>query len=131
MMREIKFRAWDKKDMKMVFDESWSWFSDVYMPEVDGINHFLMQFTGLTDKNGKEIYEGDIVISTLKHDYRWLIEYRADHEFVGFLPVEKGRFDRFLSKFVPKDDETLSFFVAWPNLIVIGNIYENPDLLKS
>jgi hypothetical protein len=56
-MREIKFRAWDKENKKMVFFNSiWN------MPDPDYSEHSdLMQYTGLKDKNGKEIYCGDLM----------------------------------------------------------------------
>ena len=63
-MREIKFRAWDNKQNKMRND-GFSIYYDGSIQFADSIeskDFILMQYTGLKDKNGKEIYEGDILI---------------------------------------------------------------------
>lgn len=119
-MREIKFRAWDDKTKVMSFDES---MGDVLCEkEYDKPHLILMQFTGLKDKKGKEIYEGDIIKVKDHPDFSALGE-------IGF---------------VFWDNEEQSYFYGvkdgWSDLLctpetkqleVIGNIYENPELIKE
>ena len=80
----------------------------------DNGRYEVIQFTGLKDKNGKEIYEGDIVKGE-----KWgrIYEVRYDDEYGGFHP------------FVECDFEATSYYDH--PLEVIGNIYENSELLKA
>lgn len=110
-MRDIRFRAWDGKNM------FYNWINLA----VVGTNFELMQFTGLIDKKGKEIYEGDIV--QVKKDDWWRpsIEFgwSKDDEY-GWLMNYKGQ-----KHLITGVDRVAERFE------VIGNIYENPDLLEA
>jgi len=99
-MREIKFRAWDERTKTM--------FYDVCCRETDK----LMQFTGLHDKNGKEIWEGDIVKQkpSFFHDEIQVVEY------------QEGFFEPFRTGEQSPDIDSLE---------VIGNIHENSELLNG
>ena len=129
MNREIKFRAWNGKWMSDASYGDWISFDGVPYTEADrkyntpnieiekAKDYVLMQFTGLLDKNGKEIYEGDVVKSG----------YFARLAEVVFV---KGGF---FIKRNPSGEYTL---LEWFNKKglgseVIGNIYENPELLKE
>jgi uncharacterized phage protein (TIGR01671 family) len=111
-MREIKFRAWDGDMMQHnIALDSHGWFSQQTGEGGDKV----MQYTGLKDKNGKEIYEGDIV--------------RTNHSF-----VEVGEVKFQLGQFIMKNHSLAN---SLPRLIenkwtleILGNIYENPELLK-
>jgi len=104
-MREIKFRAWDKDIKKMLEVNFYQYIFFQYLHYTYPQDNTLMQFTGLFDKEGKEIYEGDIVIEGYKGKYG---TYEVKWNVKGFnLGSEDG-------------DE----------YEVIGNIYENPELLE-
>lgn len=118
-MREIKFRAWLKetKEMIPVYDISWN--KD--MINTEGPWRFfdevvLMQYTGLKDKNGVEIYEGDIVNC---REYGFgKIEWNEEDACFYFYAVYKGGFD----------EEYIYDYLE--DMEVIGNIYEHRHLLE-
>ncbi len=120
MTREIKFRAWDKIRKRMVYDIVFTYdkddtFNNMYDEEDRQIeNKEIMQFTGLKDKNGKEIFEGDIV-EDLSLNNRIGIVVFHNWSF-GF---EGNRFHYFYP------------FNTDMKLKVIGNKFENPELLRQ
>lgn len=119
-MREIKFRAWDKekKEMTANFNFKEMCFKGIWglFPYLENFNpDYLMQYTGLKDKNGKEIYEGDIVEVQDMHHQRLEVLSR------------EGRYIRRYINGNTRDLHTINS--SW--LLVIGNIYENPELLKE
>jgi hypothetical protein len=131
-MREIKFRAWSKEHKYMFDLDDKDFFinnngvyvrhcidyqGDVYENETD--KFILMQYTGLKDKNGVEIYEGDVVAGQITggdgHYEQGRIEW--SNKKAGFVLRFKG--------------------LGWRNLAglhkkqVIGNIHTNPELIKE
>lgn len=116
-MREIKFRAWDFKNKKMREP-------DVYVLGELIINRYdgLMQFTGLLDKLGKEIYEGDI-IKDEKNIFEIIL---VPGGFVAIEPKEKK------SSFPIWNELANPQMHSWiANAEVIGNIYEKENLLSD
>ena len=117
-MREIKFRAWDDFKKKMITEDVSSYCSFKDNGVVNCFNplgnNIIMQYTGLKDKNGKEIYEGDIVNGGIydgSYCYGKIVFKNA-----CFYAESIGRFNEGISE-------------HWQHFEVIGNIYENPDLL--
>lgn len=121
-MREIKFRAWDKKNKWMglltsidmwlaidgrLYEEPNKRYDTPHTEITRSRDHYeLIQFMGLKDGNGKEIYEGDIVQNPGGYNY--------EIEFVD-------------GSFIPAFDAKPYWHEQFK---VIGNIYENPELLK-
>lgn len=132
-MRDIRFRAWDKKNQRMATGGFWvgsdygmafTVSGSVSLDELNAGKAFieqapefeLMQYTGLKDKNGKEIYEGDIIRGT-KFNYSPVFD---DSEYVDAVVEWSKDTPRFLPHMLSSSP-----------IEVIGNIYENPELLKS
>ena len=125
-MREIKFRAWDKENEKMMKVSSLHLENKEISVKENGTFHLfrmqdLMQFTGVKDKNGKEIYEGDIVLIKLDETSTW---YKT---VVGF---KKGAF---IANLIDKEDYVYIFHHGFTDddFEIIGNIYENKSLLEE
>ncbi len=122
-MREFKYRAWDKENKVMCDVEM---LGEVILKikgsEWENREDFVvMQFTGLCDKNGREIYEGDIVrFSPYWVEHPWTSRVVWGKEFAGH--VVKGKADD--SEEDVLDDEMIE------DAEVIGNIFEHPELLK-
>ena len=134
-MREIKFRAWDSQDKEMDYDP-FCWptsidYKDSYcnlntlisgqfgkvhhggLPGEDNTHmRYLMQYTGLKDKNGKEIYEGDML--------------QVNSGQIGVILYHEDR-----AGFIFQDGYNEMLYQKTHNLEIIGNIHENPELLDS
>jgi len=132
-MREIKFRVWDKKRKFMIYEDTTPYSFEMYLDGSfcihrydkrsdgkkehwyveDSENYELMQYIGIKDKNGKEIYEGDIICvvfrdtKPFKDNYTIVVEEYGINVFhVGDWSVEEDECE------------------------VIGNIYENQELIE-
>ena len=120
-MRTIKFRVWDKDQKKYRSEKDGDYSLGVLSGEVRGIygekfpQMKVEQFIELHDKNGKEIYEGDI----LKHDLDGIFTITYSVYFVGFVAESQG---------------SLTQEPFTPNYLnrceIIGNVFENAALVK-
>lgn len=120
-----KYRAWDKetKTMNGMAEIYRNRNQEIELRPRDG-NIILMQSTGLKDKNGKEIFEGDILT-----DGHTTGEIR-NHPTLGFYTVDESGKEGYLSDTVGIEDFEEAKEFMRNSIEVIGNIYENPELLE-
>ena len=124
-MREIEFRAWYKPSKEMfkvgqITLEKGTWNYEPDNREYIGVcvpyqpSFILMQYTGLKDKNGKKIFEGDIV----KINDEVIAKVIWDNDYLGYF-------------LYANEENSIGTFDYWGSIEVIGNIYDNPELLKE
>ena len=128
-MREIKFRAYHKERKEIFeiasidFEEKKAALSNgiIKLLNVDFKQFELLQYTGLKDENGKEIYEGDIVLIKLDETSTW------------YKTVIKFKEGVFIASLIDGEDYIYIFNRGFDNndFEVIGNIYENKNLLEE
>jgi len=164
-MREIKFRAWDRRLKKIVYldrrtflhiDTSGWYFTNDKNTNGEEIiptcydNSYLLQYTGLKDKNGKEVYEGDVLLrerdgesqhsqpaegNVHVYDY-YVVEWKNQGFNFRSRKVEVQNFNG--KPWMTYESDNPMTFHNWLNkepnisgLEIIGNVYENPELLTD
>jgi len=147
MTKELKFRAWTdnlKNGGEMYYQREDQYFNPLFSPAGYGLLNpslKLMQFTGLKDKNGKEAYEGDIV--STPHFFNWTITgYEKKRIFFkdGAFGVKENEHGFIALKSLFKGIESSKTYISnygeiyrefEPMFEVVGNIYQNPELIKK
>ena len=141
-MREIKFRAWYSSTKEMIYGvraphttrlkPGMSSFQTQYDPDYEDAD-VVMQYTGLKDKNGVEVWEGDLVAFPWISPMGKIGDEENKYSYHGEVIFEDGSF---LIKPIKSDEgywgkELLGYSILNLKSYVIGNIYKNPELLEN
>jgi uncharacterized phage protein (TIGR01671 family) len=141
-MRDYKYRVWDTKEKKFLYGKSGfsmygeivvlgQWGADVWksIREDEADRYILLQYTGLKDRNDIEIYDGDIYKTVYDYDAspdkRYKVMYKSGSWVGGNDTYSPLAWD-FEEGEISEDDSFVN-----ENLEVVGNIYENGDLLNG
>ena len=130
----LKFKAWDKKRKRLAKVIAINLYlkqvvlKDITVPFEDAE---IIESTGLKDKNGVEIYEGDILLSTASENQedwkKWRVHYADGRFLIDYKQIPKDKRKRKNLELEDLCEDNVWIY----GLEVIGNIYENPELLDS
>lgn len=131
-----RFRVWDKEkkrwtkyeitnDLQRFYDKDKEcWYCDIY-----NARFILLQATGLTDINDNEIFEGDILLSTASENQedwkKWRVHYADGRFLIDYKQIPKDKRKRKKLELEDLCEDNVWLY----GLEVIGNIYENPELM--
>ena len=115
-----KYRAWNSETKEIEIFKTYEEISELFLAlSADDGFYSIMQSTGLKDKNGNEIFEGDV------------LDYRGRKALVRW----HGSYASFIYRFVDEPHkqkaEWKPLYLAYMKCEIIGNIYENPELLED
>ena len=129
----LKFKAWDKKRKRLAKVIAINLYlkqivlKDITVPFEDAE---IIESTGLKDKNGTEIYEGDILLNTASENQedwkKWRVHYADGRFLIDYKQIPKDKRKRKNLELEDLCEDNVWIY----GLEVIGNIYENPELLE-
>jgi uncharacterized phage protein (TIGR01671 family) len=129
-MREIKFRYYDSTIKQFIYSDEFSYPGicerlEMFFGKARNYSEdVIQQYTGLKDKSGKEIYEGDIVQYNRRSSYDGInFEVKWSEDNWGWVLVSKNK-DYLINEQTPEG-------YRYEFIEIVGNIFENPDLLKQ
>lgn len=114
-----KFRTWNSEAKEIEVFKTYEEISELFLAlSADDGFYSIMQSTGLFDKNGKEIFEGDIV------------DYKGRKAVIKWHGSYASFIYRFVDELNKRSAEWYQLYLTYLKCEVIGNIYENPELLE-
>lgn len=127
---QFRFRVWHKTAKKMATVDALLWSTDGYLAHTadgfSGSGHLadsvLMQWTGLHDSQGQDVYEGDVIEITKSYNEKHLGTHQVIYD------QERGGYRPFIDRYVYGD---FAFSDIADTFVVIGNIWEQPGLMEK